>query len=246
MRIAYFAGSLLPGQDGVTRVLYRMTTALTAAGVDHMFISPVLPPQEFRQVPMLVPRAAFHCTGTTGWHPLIHASSAVRYSRSGRTCSIFTVPAVSAMPRCTSAGVTGSRSWRHTTHTSQVTRSTTTSGSSNHSGGPTSGVCMVGARRCWSLRGRSWTSSVHTGSGSSGFSRTALTQGSSGRDSGQRPGRRSMEFLPDAICFCTQEGSSGRRTSAHLLARMAGCVRSGPTFYSCSPVMDPSVRNFNR
>jgi phosphatidylinositol alpha 1,6-mannosyltransferase len=49
-----------PDHDGVTRVLYRMTTALTALGVDHMFVSPILPPTERRTVPMLeVPSVAF-------------------------------------------------------------------------------------------------------------------------------------------------------------------------------------------
>ena len=60
MRIAYFAGSMLPGQDGVTRVLYRMTETLRAERIDHMFVSPVLPPQGSRQVPMLeVPSCSF-------------------------------------------------------------------------------------------------------------------------------------------------------------------------------------------
>ena len=60
MRIAYFAGSMLPGQDGVTRVLYRMTEALRAEQIDHMFVSPVLPPEGSRPVPMLaVPSCSF-------------------------------------------------------------------------------------------------------------------------------------------------------------------------------------------
>lgn len=61
MRVAHFAGSMRPGHDGVTRVLYRMTTALTAAGVDHVFVSPIVPevPEE-RIAPMIeVPSVAF-------------------------------------------------------------------------------------------------------------------------------------------------------------------------------------------
>jgi phosphatidylinositol alpha 1,6-mannosyltransferase len=60
MRIAHFAGTMRPGHDGVTRVLYRMTTALSAAGVDHVFVSPIVPPMAERNVPMIeVPSVAF-------------------------------------------------------------------------------------------------------------------------------------------------------------------------------------------
>ncbi len=60
MRIAYFAGSLQPGQDGVTRVLYRMTAALSAAQIEHMFVSPVLPPPGSLQIPLVgVPSCSF-------------------------------------------------------------------------------------------------------------------------------------------------------------------------------------------
>ena len=60
MRVAHFNGTMRPGHDGVTKVLYRMTTALTAAGVDHIFVSPILPPPEERPVPMFeVPSMAF-------------------------------------------------------------------------------------------------------------------------------------------------------------------------------------------
>ena len=60
MRVAHFAGSMRPGHDGVTRVLYRMTTALTDAGVDHVFVSPIVPPEAERTAPMLeVPSVAF-------------------------------------------------------------------------------------------------------------------------------------------------------------------------------------------
>jgi phosphatidylinositol alpha 1,6-mannosyltransferase len=60
MRVAHFAGSMRPGHDGVTRVLYRMTTALAAAGVEHVFVSPIVPPEGERTAPMLeVPSVAF-------------------------------------------------------------------------------------------------------------------------------------------------------------------------------------------
>jgi glycosyltransferase involved in cell wall biosynthesis len=60
MRIAYFAGSMRPGQDGVTRVLYRITTTLSAERVNHIFISPDLPSPEERTVPMIeVPSCTF-------------------------------------------------------------------------------------------------------------------------------------------------------------------------------------------
>jgi len=60
MRVAHFAGTMRPDHDGVTRVLYRMTDALTAVGVDHTFVSPILPPLERRTVPMIeVPSVAF-------------------------------------------------------------------------------------------------------------------------------------------------------------------------------------------
>ncbi len=60
MRVAHFAGTMRPGHDGVTRVLYRMTTALAGAGVDHVFVSPIVPPESERTAPMIeVPSVAF-------------------------------------------------------------------------------------------------------------------------------------------------------------------------------------------
>ena len=44
IRIAYFAGSMKPGQDGVTRVLYRMIDNLNKNGVKHVFFSSIVPP----------------------------------------------------------------------------------------------------------------------------------------------------------------------------------------------------------
>jgi glycosyltransferase involved in cell wall biosynthesis len=60
MRVAHFAGTMRPGHDGVTRVLYRMTTALSAAGVDHVFVSAIVPPESERTTTMIeVPSVAF-------------------------------------------------------------------------------------------------------------------------------------------------------------------------------------------
>lgn len=60
MRVVQFAGTMRPGHDGVTRVLYRMTDALTSAGVEHFFVSAIVPPPGERTVRMLeVPSVAF-------------------------------------------------------------------------------------------------------------------------------------------------------------------------------------------
>ncbi|CAG0984135.1 phosphatidylinositol alpha 1,6-mannosyltransferase [Anaerolineae bacterium] len=60
MRVAHFAGTMRPGHDGVTRVLYRMTTALAGAGVDHVFVAPFVPPETERTATMIeVPSVAF-------------------------------------------------------------------------------------------------------------------------------------------------------------------------------------------
>ncbi len=52
MRIAYFAGSMKQGQDGVTRVLYRTSEYLQEKGIPHIFFSPVLPTENELPVPM--------------------------------------------------------------------------------------------------------------------------------------------------------------------------------------------------
>jgi len=60
MRVVHFAGTMRPEHDGVTRVLYRMTGALTGLGIEHAFVSPILPPVEERSVRMIeVPSVAF-------------------------------------------------------------------------------------------------------------------------------------------------------------------------------------------
>ena len=45
LRIAYFAGTMKHGQDGVTRVLYKMIEQLNNLGIDNIFFSPVIPPE---------------------------------------------------------------------------------------------------------------------------------------------------------------------------------------------------------
>src|SRR5882762_3791754 len=52
MRIAYFAGSMKPGQDGVTRVLFRLSEYLQEKQINHIFFSPSLPPDAEQSVPM--------------------------------------------------------------------------------------------------------------------------------------------------------------------------------------------------
>ncbi len=60
MKIAFFAGTMKPGQDGVTRVLYRWIEGLRERGVDQMFFSPIVPPGTHQPVPMVrVPSVTF-------------------------------------------------------------------------------------------------------------------------------------------------------------------------------------------
>ena len=59
-RAAYFAGTMRPGHDGVTRVLYRLIDALPDRGVESIFFSPIVPPAAEQPVPMVeVPSVAF-------------------------------------------------------------------------------------------------------------------------------------------------------------------------------------------
>jgi glycosyltransferase involved in cell wall biosynthesis len=53
LRIAYFAGTMKPEQDGVTRVLYRTIDALRLRGIESMFFSPIVPSLEQQRVPMV-------------------------------------------------------------------------------------------------------------------------------------------------------------------------------------------------
>jgi glycosyltransferase involved in cell wall biosynthesis len=60
MKIAFFAGTMKPGQDGVTRVLYRWIEGLRERGVDQMFFSPIVPAGTHQPVPMVrVPSVTF-------------------------------------------------------------------------------------------------------------------------------------------------------------------------------------------
>ena len=52
LRVAYFAGSMRPGHDGVTRVLYRMIDAIRERGFESVFFSPIIPPAGEQTVPM--------------------------------------------------------------------------------------------------------------------------------------------------------------------------------------------------
>ncbi len=60
MRVAYFAGTMKPGHDGVTRVLYRLVDTLTRSTVESIFFSPIVPPRESQPIPMVkVPSVVF-------------------------------------------------------------------------------------------------------------------------------------------------------------------------------------------
>ena len=60
LRVAYFAGTMRPGHDGVTRVLYRLIDALVETGIESIFFSPIIPPEGSQPVPMYeVPSVRF-------------------------------------------------------------------------------------------------------------------------------------------------------------------------------------------
>ena len=60
IRIAYFAGTMRPGHDGVTRVLYKMIEELNSRKIDNMFFSPIIPPVDEQPTPMFkVPSITF-------------------------------------------------------------------------------------------------------------------------------------------------------------------------------------------
>lgn len=44
LRVAYFAGTMRVGHDGVTRVLYRLIDHLHDRKIDHVFFAPIVPP----------------------------------------------------------------------------------------------------------------------------------------------------------------------------------------------------------
>lgn len=52
LRVAYFAGTMKPGQDGVTRVLYYLIDAIEKTGIKSIFFSPIIP-QDGQKVKMV-------------------------------------------------------------------------------------------------------------------------------------------------------------------------------------------------
>jgi len=46
IRVAYFAGTMRPGHDGVTRVLYRLIKGLKERGIQNVFYSPIIPSED--------------------------------------------------------------------------------------------------------------------------------------------------------------------------------------------------------
>lgn len=45
-KVAYFAGSMRPGIDGVTRVLYKLIEELNNRNIENIFVSPIIPDKE--------------------------------------------------------------------------------------------------------------------------------------------------------------------------------------------------------
>ncbi len=60
IRVAYFAGTMKPGHDGVTRVLYKIIDGLNDNKIENIFISPIIPTQDNRPTKMFkVPSVQF-------------------------------------------------------------------------------------------------------------------------------------------------------------------------------------------
>lgn len=60
LRVAYFAGTMKPGQDGVTRVLYRLVDALIKENIESIFFSPVVPSKDEQRIRMIsIPSVTF-------------------------------------------------------------------------------------------------------------------------------------------------------------------------------------------
>ncbi|HVO73494.1 MAG TPA: glycosyltransferase family 1 protein [Ignavibacteriaceae bacterium] len=60
MKIAYFAGSMKPGHDGVTRVLYKLIEALNERNIENIFFSPIIPEEEIQPTRMFeIPSVTF-------------------------------------------------------------------------------------------------------------------------------------------------------------------------------------------
>jgi phosphatidylinositol alpha 1,6-mannosyltransferase len=64
MKIAFFAGTMRYGHDGVTRVLYRLSEYLREKHIEHVFFSPIVPSKNEQQVPMYevpsIPAPMYH------------------------------------------------------------------------------------------------------------------------------------------------------------------------------------------
>lgn len=58
IKIAYFNGTMKPGQDGVTRVLFRLLGWLNENGIENIFVSPLIP-DENEQVTKFFKVASF-------------------------------------------------------------------------------------------------------------------------------------------------------------------------------------------
>ena len=58
-RVAYFAGTMRPGHDGVTRVLYRLISHLRQRKVENVFFSPIVSPGDHETTMHRVPSVMF-------------------------------------------------------------------------------------------------------------------------------------------------------------------------------------------
>src|SRR3990172_2168080 len=60
LRVAYFAGSMKPGHDGVTRVLYKLIEGLNENKIENIFFSAIIPDERERPTKMIrVPSVTF-------------------------------------------------------------------------------------------------------------------------------------------------------------------------------------------
>ncbi len=59
LRVAYFAGTMRPGHDGVTRVLYELISHLQRRHVENLFFSPIVSPGDHPTRILQVPSVTF-------------------------------------------------------------------------------------------------------------------------------------------------------------------------------------------
>jgi glycosyltransferase involved in cell wall biosynthesis len=60
LKIAYFAGTMKPGHDGVTRVLYKLIETLQERNIENIFFSPIIPEEEIQPTKMFeIPSVTF-------------------------------------------------------------------------------------------------------------------------------------------------------------------------------------------